>query len=135
MIRRNFIVLVSMSISDQLQQFTSQSELSRVTTNQAGLRMQQNNEIMEQTKQSFESITAAISQLNQLSEGYSVLMSSISQSSGTIIDSTTNLASISEEASATLEHLSVTLQSLLQNDRNSLEGIKEVETNFRLLLN
>lgn len=124
----------AVSISEQLQEFTNQSELSRVTMNQAGLRMQHNNEIMEQTTQSFESITAAITQLNQLSTGYSGLMQSISESSGTIVDSTTNLASISEEASATLEQLSATLQSLLQNNRYSLEGIKEAESNLRLVL-
>ncbi|QGQ94066.1 chemotaxis protein [Paenibacillus psychroresistens] len=122
-------------ITEQLEEFTNQSELSQAKMNQAAKRMQQSNEIMDQTKQSFESITDAISQLKLLSNGYSGLMSRISDSSGTIVDSTTNLASISEEASATLEQLSATLQSLLQNNRYSLDRIKEAESSLRLVSN
>jgi methyl-accepting chemotaxis protein len=122
-------------ITEQLHEFTNQSELSRAKMNQASIRMHQSNKIMDQTKQSFESITDAISQLKLLSTGYSGLMSQISDSSGTIVDSTTNLASISEEASATLEQLSATLQSLLQNNRYSLDRIKEAETNLRQVAN
>ncbi|MRN51822.1 chemotaxis protein [Paenibacillus sp. LC-T2] len=122
-------------ITEQLQRFTDQSELSRTKMNQASLRVQQSTEIMEQTKQSFESITDAITQLNLLSKGYGGLMNRITESSGTIADSTTDLASISEEASATLEQLSATLQSLLQTNRFSLVGIKEAETSLRQVLN
>ena len=103
--------------------------------NQVSMRMHQSNTLMDQTKQSFESITDAISQLKLLSTGYSGLMNQMSHSSGSIVDSTTNLASISEEASATLEQLSATLQSLLQNNRYSLDRIKEAETDLRLVAN
>ncbi|WP_379132529.1 methyl-accepting chemotaxis protein [Paenibacillus sp. sgz500958] len=122
-------------ISEQLQGFTAQSELSRSKMSQASLRMHESDGILEETKSSFEAITNAITQLNELSVGYSGLMNRISESSGTIGDSTTNLASISEEASATLEELSATLQNLLQNNRNSLAGIKEARDDLRQLSN
>jgi methyl-accepting chemotaxis protein len=117
-------------ITEQLSEFSKQSELTRSKMNQAATRMQQSNEITEQTKQSFDSITNAISQLKVLSTGYGDLMNRITNTSGVIADSTTNLASISEEASATLQELSATLQSLLRNNRSSLERIKEAETNL-----
>ncbi|MBP1991447.1 methyl-accepting chemotaxis protein [Paenibacillus eucommiae] len=118
-------------ITEQLQEFSDQSERTRSKMNQAAVRMQQSNEITEQTKHSFESITHAVSQLKQLSMGYEGLMNNITSSSGAIADSTNDLASISQEASATLEELSATLQSLLQNNRISLDRIKEAETNLR----
>jgi methyl-accepting chemotaxis protein len=118
-------------ITEQLQESSDQSELTRVKMNQVALTMQQSNEITLQTKHSFESITDAVSQLKILSTGYEGLVHQISNSSGVIADSTSNLASISEEASATLEQLSATLESLLQNNRVSLDRVKEAETNLR----
>ncbi|MNI03712.1 Methyl-accepting chemotaxis protein 3 [compost metagenome] len=121
----------AVSISEQLQEFTEQSNLTRTRMNQVSVRMQQSNEFTEQTKQAFDSITESVAMLKELSIGYNSLMNQISQSSGTISDSTNNLASISEEASATLEELSATLQSLLQNNKNNLVRIKEAEVNLR----
>ncbi|MBP1964606.1 hypothetical protein [Paenibacillus aceris] len=65
--------------------------------------------------------------LKVLSTSYSELMDRITHSSATISDSTNNLAAISEEASATLEKLSATLQSVLISNRRNLERIKEAE--------
>lgn len=118
-------------ISEQLGEFTSQSESTRQKMNQAALRMNESNGITEQTKQSFDSITDAVSQLNDLSRGSGGLMNKISGSSLVIADSTSNLSSISEEVSATLEQLSATLASLLQNNRVSLDRIKEAESNLQ----
>lgn len=118
-------------ISEQLSEFTSQSESTRQKMNQAALRMNESNGITEQTKQSFDSITDAVSQLNDLSRDSGGLMNKISGSSLIIADSTSNLSSISEEVSATLEQLSATLASLLQNNRVSLDRIKEAESNLQ----
>lgn len=118
-------------ISEQLDEFSTQSESTRHKMNQAALRMNESNGITEQTKQSFDSITDAVSQLNDLSRDSGSLMHKISGSSHVIADSTANLSSISEEVSATLEQLSATLASLLQNNRVSLDRIKEVESNLQ----
>jgi methyl-accepting chemotaxis protein len=117
-------------ITEQLQESSEQSELTRVKMSQVALTMQQSDEITTRTKQSFESITNAVAQLKILSTGYEGLVQQISSSSGVIADSTTNLASISQEASATLEQLSATLESLLQNNRVSLDRVKEAEKNL-----
>jgi methyl-accepting chemotaxis protein len=118
-------------ISEQLHEFTEQSNQTRFRMNQVAIRMQQSNEFTEQTKQAFDSITESVALLKELSEGYNGLMNQITNSSGTISDSTNNLASISQQASATLEELSATLQSLLQNNKKSLERVKEAEVNLR----
>ncbi|MBW7477196.1 hypothetical protein K0T92_20990 [Paenibacillus oenotherae] len=118
-------------ISEQLDEFSNQSESTRVKMNQAALRMNESNQITEQTKQSFDSISDAVSQLNTLSADSGGLVNRISGSSRVIADSTTNLSSISEEVSATLEQLSATLASLLQNNRVSQDRIKEAESNLQ----
>lgn len=117
-------------ITEQLNEFSNQSERTRVMMNQAAHRMNESNEITLKTKKSFESITDAVSQLNELSTGFGGLMSQIGNSSGVIADSTSNLAAISEEASATLEQLSATLETLLQNNRDSMERVKEAEASL-----
>ncbi|NHN32104.1 methyl-accepting chemotaxis protein [Paenibacillus agricola] len=117
-------------ITEQLQESSDQSELTRVKMNQVAQTMQQSDAITMQTKHSFELILDAVSQLKILSTGYGGLVNQISNSSGVIADSTTNLASISEEASATLQQLSATLESLLQNNRVTLDQVKEAETNL-----
>ncbi|WP_222708655.1 methyl-accepting chemotaxis protein [Paenibacillus sp. N3.4] len=121
-------------ISEQLQEFTTLSNQTRTRMDQVSIRMQQSNEITGQTKHAFESITDAVATLKELSSSYSALMDRISNSSVTISDSTNNLASISEEASATLEELTATLQSLLLNNRKNLDRIKEAERNLRLVV-
>ncbi|OPH59254.1 hypothetical protein BC351_20260 [Paenibacillus ferrarius] len=120
-------------ISEQLEEFTSLSTQTRSRMDQVALRMQQSNEITGQTKQAFESITDSVTMLKELSTSYSGLMDRISDSSVTISDSTNNLAAISQEASATLEELSATLQSLLVNNRQNLDRIKEAEQGLRLV--
>jgi len=117
-------------ITEQLSEFSLLSERTSIKMNQAAHRMTESNEITLRTKISFEQISTAISQLNEMSMGYGSLMNKISNSSGVIADSTTNLASISEEASATLEQLGATLDTLLDNNRQSLERIKEAEANL-----
>ncbi|MBD2870257.1 methyl-accepting chemotaxis protein [Paenibacillus arenilitoris] len=123
--------LAAARITEQLEEFARQSESTRGKLNEAAARTQESGAITEQTKQSFESITDSVAQLNALTSGYSGLMHKIGGSSGVIADSTSNLASISEEASATLEQLSATLDNLLQNNRASLDRIKEAETSLR----
>ncbi|MCD1258805.1 chemotaxis protein [Paenibacillus athensensis] len=122
-------------ISEQLREFTGLSSQTRQRMDQVAIRMQQSNEITEQTKHAFESITDSVAMLKELSTSYGSLMDRISNSSTSIGDATSNLASISQQASATLEQLSATLQSLLQNNRNSLVRIKEAETNLRKVIN
>lgn len=117
-------------ITEQLKEFSAQSERTRVMMDQAAHRMNESNEITLRTKESFESITTSVTQLKEMSISYGGLMNKISSSSGVIADSTTNLASISEEASATLEQVSATLESLLQNNRTTLERVKEAETSL-----
>jgi methyl-accepting chemotaxis protein len=113
-------------ITEQLAQFSVQSESTRSKLNQAAHRMQDSHTITEHTSQSFESIVSSVSELNALTMGYDSLMQKISSSSGVIGDSTANLASISQEASATLEQLSATIESLLENNRS-----KQAETDLR----
>ncbi|MBO9596631.1 MAG: hypothetical protein J7559_02245 [Cohnella sp.] len=117
-------------ITEQLREFTEQSERTRAKLNEASSRMHESNEVALRAQESFVSITTAIAQLQELSKGYGGLMDRISGSSGVIADSTSNLASISEQASATLEQLSATLESLLQSNRYSMERIKEAEDNL-----
>ncbi len=117
-------------ITEQLKEFTAQSERTRAKLNEASSRMHESNEVALRAQESFVSITSAISQLQALSQGYGSLMDRISGSSGVIADSTSNLASISEQASATLQQLSATLESLLDSNRNSMERIKEAEENL-----
>jgi methyl-accepting chemotaxis protein len=124
----------ALRISEQLQQFSEQSNITQTRMNQVTLRMNQSHEITEQTIQAFESINISVALLSELSAGYSDLMERITNSSSTISDSTNNLASISEEASATLEELSATLQALLKNNQNNLERIKEAEVNLRTVI-
>lgn len=121
----------AISISDQLTQFASQSEATRSKLSQAASRVHESHEITENTRQSFESIASAVAELNALTTGYGSLMHRISSSSGIIADSTTNLASISQEASATLEQLSATLETLLLSNKSSMERVKEAELNLR----
>lgn len=121
----------AISITEQLTQFASQSEATRSKLSQAAGRVRESHEITENTRQSFESIAGAVSELNMLTTGYGSLMHKISSSSGVIADSTTNLASISQEASATLEQLSATLDTLLVSNKSSLERVKEAEMNLR----
>lgn len=118
-------------ITEQLTQFSGQSESTRSKLNQAAHRMQESHAITEHTRQSFESIVSAVSELNALTMGYGNLMQNISSSAGVIGDSTANLASISQEASATLEQLSATLESLLETNRSSQRLIKEAENDLR----
>jgi len=122
-------------ISEQLREFTGLSSQTRQRMDQVAMRMQQSNEITEQTKHAFESITDSVAMLKELSTSYGSLMDRISTSSMSIGDATSNLASISQQASATLEQLSATLQSLLQHNRSSLVRIKETETNLRKVIN
>jgi len=117
-------------ITEQLREFTAQSERTRTKLNEASTRMHESNEVALRAQEAFVSITTAIAQLQELSQGYGSLMDRISGSSGVIADSTSNLASISEQASATLKQLSATLESLLQSNRNSMERIKEAEENL-----
>lgn len=117
-------------ITEQLSEFSNQSERTRIMMNQAAHRMNDSNEITLRTKESFELITNAVSQLKELSTGFGDLMGRIGNSSGVIANSTSNLASISEEASATLEQLSATLDTLLQNNRDCMERVKEAEASL-----
>ncbi|UJF32760.1 methyl-accepting chemotaxis protein [Paenibacillus hexagrammi] len=121
-------------ISEQLQEFTSLSGQTRTRMEQVAVRMQQSNEITGQTKQAFESITDSVVMLKELSTSYSELMERITSSSASIGDSTNSLASISQEASATLEELSATLQTLLQNNRKNLDRIKDAEQGLRSVI-
>lgn len=117
-------------ITEQLKEFSEQSERTRVKLNETSARVHASNELAQRAQDAFGSITMAISQLQELSKGYDGLMNQISGSSGVIADSTSNLASISQQASATLEQLSATLESLLDNNRSSMGRIKEAEENL-----
>lgn len=52
-----------------------------------------------------------------------------------IHDSTNNLASVSEQSTATLQQMSATLQNLLDNNLSSSTHIKEVEENLKNIIN
>ena len=118
-------------ISKQLEQFLTQSELTRKKLRQMEGNMARVNDISHQTMLSFDSITKAVEQLNAVAQGLGRQMSSVSASSNSIAESTGNLASISQEMSATLEQLSATLESLLRNNRASLDNLKEADTSLR----
>ncbi|MNC34461.1 Methyl-accepting chemotaxis protein McpC [compost metagenome] len=117
-------------ITEQLKDFSIQSEATRIKMDQAALRMNESNVITKETSSSLDSINHAVSELNVLSSDNGILMDHIRSSSQAITDSTENVSSISEEVSATLEQLSATLQALLHNNGVVLDRIKEAEKNL-----
>ncbi|GAB6991897.1 methyl-accepting chemotaxis protein [Paenibacillus pini] len=121
-------------ISSQLHGFSGLMNETLLRMNQIAERMQQSSELTHETFDAFASIKDAIDGLLQISEGYRSSIHDVEQFSGSIDESTSHLASVNEETSATLEELSATLQSLLSNNQNSLENIKHAQGNLKSIV-
>lgn len=131
---RNLAELSSNSaeqISKQLEQFSQQTNQARVRMEKVSEQMTASYEVTELTKSSFEDITKAVSTLNALSHQYTTLIEKIYTSSNSIEGATSHLASVSEEASASLEELTATLEALFARNSTSLESIRGAEASLR----
>ncbi|WP_152391836.1 methyl-accepting chemotaxis protein [Paenibacillus guangzhouensis] len=117
----------AVQISQQLQVFFKQSEQMLSSMNRAAEQMGRSQSVTEEMKDTFTSIAASITQLNQLSDDYAVVMDKVNNSSDRITDSTAQLSSISEQSSATLQQLSASIDTLLGNNKLGLDRMKDAE--------
>ena len=95
--------------------------------------MQKSSTLTQETSEAFNSIKKSIAGLLEISDGYLAHIREIASFSGSIDDSTSHLASVNEQTSATLQELLATLQSLLSNNENSLQGIKNAQSNLQAI--
>ncbi|MCI3923971.1 methyl-accepting chemotaxis protein [Paenibacillus sp. TRM 82003] len=119
------------SISEQLDQFSAQSNQTRVRMGHVAEQMAKSHEVTLQTGRAFESISAAVAGLSELSAKGSDLMNRIHESVGTVGEATGQLAAVSEETSASLQQLTATLETLLKSNEHSLESLKGVEASLK----
>jgi|GEM_PF-1082855 len=121
-------------ISAQITEFRNQSKLTQGQMSQAASRMVQTEETTAMTIRAFHSISEAVVHLQSLTATQADMMNEIHHASDRIGDSANHLASVSEEASATLEQLSATLQSLLQANHASLNRIQGAKTSLQQVI-
>lgn len=121
-------------ISTQLQDFSDLTNDTLERMSQVADRMQKSSELTKETFDAFDSIKNSITGLLQISEGYRGIIHEVENFSGTIDDSTSHLASVNEQTSATLQELSATLLSLLSNNEQSLKGIKQAQSNLKAVV-
>ncbi len=120
-------------ISDQLNAFHNQSHQTHEKMQQVAEQMNRSYEMTGQTRTSFGSINQAIQSLNALSEHNQTLMQELYQTVAVVNDSTGQLASVSEETSASLEELTATLDNLLRANQESLNTMRKVESSLKQL--
>ncbi|WP_438348208.1 methyl-accepting chemotaxis protein [Paenibacillus sp. FA6] len=121
-------------ITAQLRGFSEQTNETLQRMNLVAERMEMSSNLTHDTADSFESIKLSIGGLLQVSEEYRSMMQEVTYFSSSVGDSTNHLASVNEQTSATLQELSATLQSLLENNRVSLDSTKEVEQNLKAIV-
>jgi methyl-accepting chemotaxis protein len=121
-------------ISSEMESF---SGLMNDTINRMGQvaeRMQKSSVLTGETYEAFNSIKESITELLEISNTYRGNIREIAMFSGSIDDSTSHLATVNEQTSATLQELLATLQSLFGNNENSLQGIKRAQSNLQALV-
>ncbi|MBM7605045.1 methyl-accepting chemotaxis protein [Metabacillus crassostreae] len=114
-------------ISEQLNEFTKQSDNTRNRMIHIAEQMAKSYEVTTQTKHSFSEINSAIVNLSQLADISNNLILEINSTVGVINSSTEELASVSEQSSASLEELMATLENILDANTTSVSSIKAVE--------
>ncbi|MWV47518.1 hypothetical protein GRF59_28470 [Paenibacillus sp. HJL G12] len=120
-------------ISSEMNGFSDLMSETIIRMGQVAERMQKSSVLTGETFEAFNSIKKSIAELLEISNGYRENIRDIAVFSGSIDDSTTHLASVNEQTSATLQELTATLQSLLSNNENSLQGIKKAQSNLQAL--
>lgn len=120
-------------ISSEMNSFSGLMNETIQRMSQVAERMQKSSVLTEETFEAFNLIKKSVGELLSISNGYLGNIREIAAFSGSIDDSTAHLASVNEQTSATLQELSATLQSLLGNNENSLQGIKKAQDNLQAL--
>ncbi|WP_456279507.1 methyl-accepting chemotaxis protein [Bacillus sp. AK128] len=115
-------------ISEQLESFSTQSDLTRNKMVQVAKRMADSSEITEATTNSFKQINNGIMKLDNLSATLENLMKSVYQSSKTISNSSGELAAFSQESTASIEQVTATLDNSLKSNEDILTNLKELES-------
>nr|WP_042356794.1 methyl-accepting chemotaxis protein [Bacillus rubiinfantis] len=120
-------------ITEQLHEFTEQSEQTRQRMVQVSERMEQSYQITEKTNDSFMLMDSAIAKMNQLSLSSSQLMSDLHDFVGNISKSTGELAAISEESSLSIKGVTASLQREIHANEEISHSIKDLETNLKVI--
>lgn len=118
-------------ISDQLRELTAESAETQEKMNLVSSRMQQTHGATEKTREAFDLIMNTVSELDKISNSYNAFVHRVNEVCGSIQNSTNNLASVSEEASATYEELSANLQVLTDENQGTLQRIQNVQADLR----
>ncbi|MCJ8015132.1 methyl-accepting chemotaxis protein [Paenibacillus sp. KQZ6P-2] len=120
-------------ISSEMNSFSKLMDETIARMGQVAARMDKSSTLTQETYDAFNSIKQSIAGLLEVSNSYRGNIREIAVFSGSIDDSTSHLASVNEQTSATLQELTATLQSLLSSNENSLQGIKKTQSNLQAL--
>lgn len=124
----------AMRISEQLVELTEESTDTQEKMNLVSHRMQQTHGVTGKTKEAFDLIMKTVSELDEISNSYNEFVQRVNEACGSIQSSTNNLASVSEEASATYEELSANLQLLTEDNQEDLTRIQNVQADLRRII-
>ncbi|GAA3412933.1 methyl-accepting chemotaxis protein [Paenibacillus hodogayensis] len=114
-------------ISQKLSVVTRQATATSGSMTRIAEQMKQNAAMTLDTRETFQEINASITELDGMTSGYHDMMSAIRNANGSIQESTEHFASVSEQSSATLEQLSATLESLLKQNIEIQQNIRETD--------
>ncbi|MBB3109802.1 methyl-accepting chemotaxis protein [Paenibacillus phyllosphaerae] len=114
-------------ISGNLNNVASTSNSTQSNMRSIALQMQQCLRMAVETKEIFMQINESVIELNRQASNYDGSIQSVAASSETIEKSSTYLASVSEETTATLQQLAATLNVLVNQNANVLERIQHNE--------
>lgn len=120
-------------ISEKLGEVSKHAASTSGNMNVIAKQMKHNAATVLETRQAFQEISTAVTELNEMSIGYTDMMESIRSATESIQESTEHFAAVSQQSSATLEELSATLETLLKQNTQMQQNIRMTDEKVKLM--